>query len=215
MTPSTSFDVRRPVVRSYLPAYLANAVKHVRAGGHAVIRATPSWYLLLPCDDDGDMPELAAWALLDLQLTKSTRVRAGEAKGLVRARITRELRYIVEGWIERDSVEKKSTTVVTLDCVACGACCRDNDVLLDKDDFARWREAGRTDLMDGQFLRARKRKLKLLPNGDCVHLCGNMCGIYEVRPDNCRAFPAGSECCLFARDEAREKAEARAKAPAA
>ena len=75
MTPSTSFDVRRPVVRSYLPTYLANAVKHVRAGGHAVIRATTSWYLLLPCDDDGDMPELAAWALLDLQLTKSTRVR--------------------------------------------------------------------------------------------------------------------------------------------
>ncbi len=199
----SSFQVRRPVVRAFHPRFLSNAAKHVRAGGHAVIRATPSWYLLLPCDDDGDMPELAAWALLDLQIEKSARVKDGPAKGLVKARVTRVLRGIVEGWIERDATQPESSTVITLDCLACGACCRENDVVLEKEDLARWREAGREDLLDAKYLRARKRKLKLLPSGACVHLgAGNACGIYEVRPDNCRAFPAGSECCLFARDEA-------------
>ncbi len=208
MTTSTSFEVRRPVVRSYLPPYLENAVKHVRAGGHAVIRATPSWYLLLPCDDEGAIPELSAWALMDLGLETHTRVRTGPAKGLVRARVPASVKSIVEGWIERDSVERKSTAVETLDCVECGACCRENDVLLEREDFKRWRDAERDDLASGEFLRARKRKLKLLPNGDCVHLRGNLCGIYDVRPNNCRAFPAGSECCLFARDEAKERAAA-------
>lgn len=201
MTDSSSFEVRRPVVRSYLPEYLANAVKHVRAGGHAIVRATPSWYLLLPCDKDGDMPELAAWALLDIGVERSSVVKDGPAKGLRRARVAKDVRYIVEGWAERDSAERKATVVMTIDCRACGACCRHNDVVLEKEDFDRWREAKRDDLADGKFLRARKRKLKVLPNGDCVHLRGNDCGIYEVRPDNCRAFPAGSECCLFARDE--------------
>ncbi len=190
------------MVRSYLPDYLANAVKHVRGGGHAVIRARPSWYLLLPCDDEGAMPELSAWALMDLQIERSARVRAGDAKGLVRARVPRAVRSIVEGWIERDGAERGSTAVVTLDCRACGACCRENDVLLEREDFDRWRAAGRDDLASPTYLRARRRKLKLLPNGDCMHLRGNECGIYDVRPNNCRAFPAGSECCLFARDEA-------------
>ena len=117
---------------------------------------------------------------------------------------------MVAGWCERDSALPESMTLETLDCRACGACCRDNDVLLGKDDFARWRAAGRSDLEAPEFLRARKRKLRVLPSGDCVHLRGNDCGIYEVRPDNCRAFPAGSECCLFARDEQREKLAARA-----
>lgn len=204
MTTSTT-TIRRPVVRSYQPEYLANAAAHVRAGGHAVIRAKPSWYLLLPCDDDGVMPELSAWALLDLMIDRSSRVRDGDAKGLTRARVTRDLRDIVEGWIERDGAEPASTTTVTVDCRACGACCRDNDVVLEEEDFARWRAAKRMDLADKAFLRngrGKVKKLKVLQSGDCVHLRGNECGIYEVRPDNCRAFPAGSECCLFARAEA-------------
>jgi uncharacterized protein len=206
MTTTDGFDVRRPVVRSYLPTHVANAVAHVKKGGHAVIRATPSWYLLLPCDEDGMMPELSAWALLDLQIMKNTVVRNGVAKGLAKARITREVRYIVEGWMERDSVERDSTTVIHLDCRACGHCCRDNDVLLEREDFDRWKAAGRSDLADPKYLRDRKRKLKVLPNGDCPHLCGNDCGIYELRPNNCRAFPAGSESCMFARDEGGLKA---------
>ncbi len=203
MTSSSSFVVRRPVVRSFQPAWLARAAAHVRRGGHAVVYGR-SWTLLMPCDADGDMPELSAWALLDIGVERSSVVREGPAKGLRRARVPADMRDIVTGWIERDSVEPESTTDVTLDCRACGHCCRRNDVVLDKDDFARWRAAGRDDLESGAFLRARKKKLKVLPNGDCVHLRGNDCGIYELRPDNCRAFPAGSECCLFARDEARE-----------
>jgi Fe-S-cluster containining protein len=201
----TSFQVRRPVARTYLPKYVANAAKHVRAGGLAVIREPRGWYLLLPCDADGDMAELPAWALLDIGVERSSRVRDGAAKGLRRARIPREMREVVAGWCERDSVEPESTVLETLDCMACGACCRDNDVQLDRDDFARWRAAGRADLEAPEMLRARKKKLRVLPNGDCVHLRGNLCGIYALRPDNCRVFPAGSECCLFAREEQRER----------
>jgi hypothetical protein len=196
---SSSFDVRRPVVRSYLPTYLGNAAKHVRAGGHAIVREPKGWYLLLPCDDDGDLRELSMWALLDIGLQRALRVRKGAAKGLRKVRVPPDMREVVEGWAERDCAERESTVVMSLDCRACGACCRDNDVLLEPEDFARWRAANRRDLEQARFLRARKRKLRVLPNGDCVHLRGNDCGIYEVRPDNCRAFPAGSECCLFAR----------------
>ena len=205
MSEDSSFQVRRPVVRTYLPKYLSNAAKHVKAGGIAVVRDVRAWYLLLPCDEDGDTPELPAWALLDIGVERSTRVRDGAAKGLRRAGVPKGMREVVAGWCERDSALPESTTLETLDCRACGACCRDNDVLLGKDDFARWRAAGRSDLEAPEFLRARKKKLRVLPSGDCVHLRGNDCGIYEVRPDNCRAFPAGSECCMFARDEQREK----------
>jgi hypothetical protein len=201
----TSFQVRRPVVRSYLPKFLPNAARHVKAGGIAVLREPRGWYLLLPCDADGDMPELPAWALLDIGVERSSRVREGVAKGLRRARVPADMKSVVEGWCARDSAEPESTTLETLDCMTCGACCRDNDVVLEREDFARWRAAGRHDLEAPEFLRARKKKLRVLPNGDCVHLRGNLCGIYELRPNNCRNFPAGSECCLFARDEQREK----------
>jgi Fe-S-cluster containining protein len=45
--------------------------------------------------------------------------------------------------------------------------------------------------------------LRVLSNGKCTHLGrkDNLCGIYTHRPDACRYFPAGSECCLFAREE--------------
>ena len=44
--------------------------------------------------------------------------------------------------------------------------------------------------------------MSLEPNGRCVHLHNdNKCGIYEMRPDNCRWFPVGTEPCLIARRE--------------
>ena len=48
---------------------------------------------------------------------------------------------------------------------------------------------------------SRGRRVLRVVRGDCVHLAGNDCVIYELRPDNCRAFPAGSEGCLGARAE--------------
>ena len=44
--------------------------------------------------------------------------------------------------------------------------------------------------------------LTLLPNKRCHHLKrDNRCGIYELRPHPCSEFPAGSECCLYARED--------------
>jgi Fe-S-cluster containining protein len=35
--------------------------------------------------------------------------------------------------------------------------------------------------------------------GDCVHLDGSSCTIYEARPEHCRHFPPGSPECKEAR----------------
>jgi hypothetical protein len=44
--------------------------------------------------------------------------------------------------------------------------------------------------------------LRLLASRNCRHLRRDKrCAIYELRPDSCRLFPAGSECCLYSREE--------------
>lgn len=192
----------RPVWRTYDPRYEDNAVAHVRAGGHAVMRQEPRWWLLLP-SDDGVIPELTAWAMLDLGVAGFDEVESGPAAGLLRVALPRRLREHVMDWCERDAVYATSTVAEALDCRACAMCCRKNRVLLDADDEARWAAEGRAELSGAGYVRASrgKRRLRVLPGGDCVHLRGNDCGIYALRPDNCRAFPAGSEGCLGARAE--------------
>lgn len=200
---SSAFQVTRPVWRTYDPRFVANAAAHARAGGHALVR-DEEWYVLLPRKDDGTLPELAAWALLDLCIDNFRKVARGAAAGLVKAVVPRRKRGLVAEWCERDSTSPDSTLVLTLDCRACAMCCRNNRVILDEDDLARWRDAGRDDLLSKTYLRRSNGKLvlKLLPDGDCMHLVGNDCGIYAVRPFNCSVFPAASEGCLSARRDA-------------
>ncbi len=195
-------DVWRPVWRTYDPKYEANSVAHVRDGGHAVIRGEPRWRLLLPCDE-GMIPELTAWALLDLGVGGFDEVESGEAAGLAVVKLPKRLREQVEEWCERDGEHPGAMVAEALDCRACAMCCRKNRVVLEPEDEARWAEEGRAELSGEGFVRASRgrRALRVLRGGDCVHLRGNDCGIYELRPDNCRAFPAGSEGCLSARDE--------------
>ncbi len=182
--------------RSYDPRWRANAVVHVRAGGHAVIRGAPRWELLLP-SPRGALRELSVWALLDLGLG-----RVGTSpEGFASVALPDRLRERVEGWCERDGVHRASVRRERYDCRACAACCRKNHVVLDDDDVARWQAAGRADLDGDALVRTvrGRRVLRLLRGGDCVHLAGNDCAIYDLRPENCRAFPAGSEGCLAAR----------------
>jgi uncharacterized protein len=195
-------DVLRPVWRTYDPRFEANAVAHVRAGGHAVLRAEPRWWLLLP-SDEGMIPELTAWAMLDLGVARFEEVEAGPAAGLLRVSLPKRLRDHVMDWCERDAVHERSLVTEALDCRECAMCCRRNRVLLEPEDEARWAAEGRADLSAPAFVRAvRGRRALRVLRGDCVHLVGNDCGIYALRPDNCRAFPAGSEGCLGARAEA-------------
>lgn len=195
-------DVMRPVWRTYDPRFEENAIAHVRAGGHAVLRAEPRWWLLLP-SDDGMIPELTAWAMLDLGVRGFDEVESGPAAGLLRVMLPKRLREHVLDWCERDGEHATSLVAEDLDCRECAMCCRKNKVLLEPDDEARWTDGGRADLSTEAYVKdARGRRvLRVLRGGDCVHLRGNDCGIYALRPDNCRAFPAGSEGCLSARAE--------------
>ncbi len=188
----------------YLPKHIATAYAHVRAGGHSVIRRPRGWQAILPCTPDGTLPELSAWALLDLGVAVTDVPTDGPAAGLAVVTLPARLRDLVTRWCERDSAVATDTLTEVLDCRACAACCRRNRVVLEAPDLARWRDAGRKDLTAHPYVRTARGTtlLRVLRGGDCMHLRGNDCGIYALRPDNCRDFPAGSEPCLGARDEA-------------
>lgn len=81
-------------------------------------------------------------------------------------------------------------------CQRCGACCRwPGHVLLTDEDVIRMAEA--TGLSEIDFierytvLAANRRQLSLseFSDGRCIFLKGDMCEIYESRPDQCRNFP--------------------------
>lgn len=200
--------VLRPLWRSFTQRFIANAATHVRAGGHAMVwrpgtGKKPVAWMLLPTDASGDLTELGFWSALALERNTYERLKSGPAKGLATLRIPRDFEHAVESWCERDSRWPGSTRAVQLDCLTCASCCKRNRVQLDDDDFARWHEADRDDLSQKPYTRTEKgiTLVQLKKSGDCVHLDGVYCGIYALRPDNCRLFPVGSEPCLGARKE--------------
>lgn len=98
------------------------------------------------------------------------------------------------------------------DCLTCGVCCtgRPGTVLVEADDVERWRQLGRSDLVDalvpGHF------GLAALPSdasGRCLYQgtaeSVAACSIYAVRPAVCAAVPAGgAECLAYRRRGGRE-----------
>ena len=96
-----------------------------------------------------------------------------------------------------------------LDCLICGACCRegsDGRILIPEADLVRWRRLGRDDIAEaivpghfGEVAFAHRA------DGACVHLgtqeSVNACSIYEIRGTTCREFERGSrQCREFRRD---------------
>ncbi|WP_437543465.1 MULTISPECIES: YkgJ family cysteine cluster protein [unclassified Sorangium] len=202
----SAYVVSRPVWRRFRPRFLSRAAAHVRAGGHAAIVLPDERVdLLLSIGEDGKLTELGLWSLLSIEQQRFRRVGEGPAKGLATARVKRQYEGSVLDWCERDSTHPGAIREVALDCLACGACCHDANVLLDEVDLARFRGAGRGDLTGRAYVRrARDGKitLRFAASGRCQHLCEDLrCAIYEIRPDNCRAFVVGSEACLSAREE--------------
>jgi len=194
----------RPVWRSFKPKFVDRAARHVKAGGFAaVFYPNGSIKAYLPRAKSGELREMSLWALLSLEVRRWGSPRSGPLRGLASVRVREEHRDIIREWCERDSYEPKSTRVMKLDCLACGACCRDNRVVLEEPDLARWRREGRSDLLGRPYVRRSNGTVLLkLHQGACVHLGGgNLCTIYPVRPDNCSAFPVASEPCLSARLE--------------
>lgn len=198
--------VHRPIVRSFKMQYVKDAVRHVRAGGHAVLwegekRAT----LVFQVPDDDHPEDFGAWAVYDMGKWKWDIHHAGPLKGLASTLVPRDCLWIARRHAERDSIHKGATRKIAIDCTKCAACCRDNEVVLLPPDVKRFKDGGRPELARAPYAKRHKDGrilLTLLENKRCRHLKrDNRCGIYELRPHACSEFPMGSECCLFARED--------------
>lgn len=203
--PSAITRFARPVWRTFAPKFFDRAVAWVKAGGHAAVVTSPSKIeLFMPADASGEITEAGRWSVLALEQQRFRRVKDGAASGLYSARVQPHATEAVLDWCERDSIHEGPTRKMQLDCLDCGACCVDANVILDPDDLERFDEAGRPDLKGKAYIkRAKDGKvtLRFLPDGRCQHLLADLrCHIYPIRPFNCRVFPVGSEACLAARE---------------
>lgn len=202
----SAYVIERPVWRRFRPMFMARAAAHVRRGGHAaIVHKNGRVDVLLTVAEDGKITELGLWSLLAIEQRRWRRVKAGAAKDLATARVNPKFTGSVVDWCDRDSVHEGATRTLHLDCLECAACCHEANVVLDEADFERFREGGRGDLVHKDYIkRSRDGKitLRFLPNGKCQHLRRDRkCGIYPIRPDNCRVFVVGSEACLAARED--------------
>jgi Fe-S-cluster containining protein len=198
--------VVRPVVRSFTMRFEREAAAHVRAGGHAIVwDGAESARLVVPVPKRGDVHDLGKWAMLDIGRWGYSVVRRGPMKGLAFMRVPEDAIDIVRERVDRDSSIAGSTTAMKLDCLACGACCRANEVVLEARDVARFRRAGRAELARKPYARReRDGRVVLVLRRDkrCQHLGrDNKCDIYAIRPDACSTFPMASEGCLYSREE--------------
>jgi Fe-S-cluster containining protein len=195
----------RPVVRSYNWPYREQAAKWVRAGGHAIVwMSTRKARLVFPKPRPGDEGDLGWWAVLDLGRSEYLRPKSGPFSGLACLRVSHDCYGIVRERVVRDSVHEGPTRQIELDCLRCGACCKDNRVELEDEDTERFERAGRSDLTRPPFAKRDDGRLVLVLRKDksCKHLGGdNRCAIYSIRPNACSTFPPASECCLSAREE--------------
>jgi uncharacterized protein len=205
MRPMSAYEIVRPVWRRFRSRWLSRAATHVRRGGHAVIeREDGALDMLLGVAAGGKITELGLWSILAIEQQRWRRVKDGPAEGLAIARVGARYEGSVLDWCDRDSVHEGATRALHLDCLECGACCHEANVVLDDADFERWREAGRKDLMGRAYLKRADGRvtLRFAASGRCQNLAqDNKCGIYAIRPDNCRAFVVGSEACLSARED--------------
>jgi hypothetical protein len=190
----------RPVVRSFQGRFVRDCAAWVRAGGHGVLwESADRARLVVGRFDKRDLEHLGRWAILDLGKSTYRVVKKGPLRGLVTTPVPSDTFEIVRGWAERDSRHAGPTRTMRLDCQACGACCLDNEVILERADFPRLRRGG---VVPITRRKGGKVMLRVLANKKCVYLGRhNACGIYEARPNACRYFPPASECCLFAREE--------------
>ncbi len=195
--------VMRPVVRSFAARFAREAAAWVHQGGHAIYWASKTRAQLIVPRPAGTPTDLHFWSMLDLGKNRYQIVSRGSFRGFASVLVPHTSHWIVKRRAERDSVLPGPTRRVDFDCLTCGSCCRANEVVLEPDDLVRLR--ARPELVKRPFAKRRadgKVVLVLLRNKDCKHLGhDNRCGIYELRPNACRSFPVGSECCLFARED--------------
>ena len=93
-------------------------------------------------------------------------------------------------------VKLKHSEKVTFDfkCKRCGKCCRSKGyVSIGSEEINNISK--RMDIAKKEFINTYTKKTKdneiVLKNtkGACIFLKGNVCSIYDVRPDQCKLFP--------------------------
>jgi Fe-S-cluster containining protein len=197
--------VERPIVRQFKERFTREIAAHVRGGGHAVVWENPKRaYMVFLAPKDDDEFDLAVWSLLDMGKSRWKKIDQGPLKGFGTSPVPRDCLEIVRHRAERDSVHEGTTRTLDLDCLECGACCKDNEVILYDVDLERFRKGGRADLGKAPYARKKDGKLvlTLLKSKNCRQLMpDNKCAIYPIRPDACSSFPMASEPCLFSREE--------------
>ena len=198
--------VERPVVRNFArPTHLEEAAAWVRAGGHSVVWLEPRKVrLVFARPRKGDDFDLGWWSALDIGRTGYLVAKHGTFDGMAYVRVPHDCYEIMRARVLRDSVHEGPKRAMDLDCLECGACCKDNRVELEDHDIARFEEAGRGDLARAPYARRDDGVVVLVLRKDkrCKHLADdNKCGIYPIRPDACSTFPVASECCLSSREE--------------
>jgi hypothetical protein len=201
----SAMRVVRPVVRSFNRQYRGEAASWVKAGGHALVWLAPRRArLFFARPRAGDEHDLGWWSALDLGRSEYLVARGGPFDGMAYLRVPHDCYSIVRDRVFRDSIHPGPTRELDLDCLECGACCRDNRVVLEDADLERFDRAGRSELARPPYARREEGQviLVLARSKACKHLCSdNKCGIYEIRPNACSTFPVGSECCLSSREE--------------
>lgn len=212
----SSFNIRRPIVRSFSETFSLEAATWVKQGGHAVVwQEHPSHSgkkrakLVVPPPKRNDRSDLHLFSILDIGKKLYKIEKTGLFQGLASCLVQKSSEWIVKRRIERDSIFPAPTHLVSLDCLACGQCCKANWVFLEEEDKKRFLTSETSE--DKKYLRAPytfkdketgKLRLKLIESEKrCIHLKkNNKCTIYTLRPDACRDFPAGSESCLYTRE---------------
>ncbi len=195
----------RPIVRQFKSRFTREIAAHVRGGGHAVVWESPKRaYLVFRPRKEGDDFDLAVWSLLDMGKSRWKRIEKGPLRGFGTSLVPRDCHEIVRHRAERDSIHEGPLRTMDLDCLECGACCKDNEVILGEVDVERFRAGGRPELAKAPYARKTDGKLvlTLLKSKKCRQLLpDNKCAIYPIRPDACSQFPVASEPCLFSREE--------------
>ncbi len=111
----------------------------------------------------------------------------------------REENQRFRAWLKRHNFVERRFKIIaerveeSIDCTACANCCRVATTQISERDTERLsRHLG---MKASEFLRNytvesgdEGRVLKRNENG-CVFLEGNLCSVYEARPDTCRLFP--------------------------
>lgn len=196
----------RPIVRSFKKRFAREAAAWVRAGGHAFVwEDDKRVFFVFAEPDEDDEDDFGAWGVYDMGKWRWKVETRGPLAGLATTLVPRDCVWIAKRRTERDAIHRGPTRKVAFDCTECAACCRDNEVVLLEPDVDRFVEAGRGDLAKRPYAKRHKDGriiLTLLADKRCRHLKkDNRCGIYAIRPHACSEFPAGSECCLFARED--------------